>query len=291
MTSDAKIGLLLGLVFIFLIAFVINGLPTFRKSAENEDLKNEMLDSSRPPGIAAMERRVNEGELAETVGPVAHAPAIGNPDIAFKSLFPPSSVVGQETDIVKPPAIITDGNATTPVAPGEPSPALVKQEIAGVEPVRAGWPKFHTVVEGDSLWTIAQKFYGPKEGVKQANIRGIFGANRPALASVDDIRVGQKLVIPAPAAPVSVKREIASIFPAGLVEQVESIGERHLRTDSGAGDGYKWYAVREGDSLWKIAAEQLGNGSRYAEIAKLNADNLSDEDSLSVGMRLKLPVR
>ena len=30
MTSDAKIGLLLGLIFIFVIAFVINGLPSLR---------------------------------------------------------------------------------------------------------------------------------------------------------------------------------------------------------------------------------------------------------------------
>ena len=37
MTSDAKIGLLLGLVFIFIIAFVINGLPRFKSVlAENE---------------------------------------------------------------------------------------------------------------------------------------------------------------------------------------------------------------------------------------------------------------
>jgi len=47
--------------------------------------------------------------------------------------------------------------------------------------------------------------------------------------------------------------------------------------------------VREGDSLWRIAAERLGNGSRYNEIAKLNADVLDDEDTLAVGMRLRLP--
>ncbi len=35
MTSDAKIGLLLGLVFIFIIAFVINGLPRFQNSVDN----------------------------------------------------------------------------------------------------------------------------------------------------------------------------------------------------------------------------------------------------------------
>ena len=35
MTSDAKIGLLLGLVFIFIIAFVINGLPRFRRAVSS----------------------------------------------------------------------------------------------------------------------------------------------------------------------------------------------------------------------------------------------------------------
>jgi nucleoid-associated protein YgaU len=48
---------------------------------------------------------------------------------------------------------------------------------------------------------------------------------------------------------------------------------------------------QNGDSLWRIAAEQLGSGSRYSEIADLNADILDDEDSLAVGMRLKMPVR
>jgi nucleoid-associated protein YgaU len=38
MTSDAKIGLLLGLVFIFIIAFVINGMPRFRNARESKEL-------------------------------------------------------------------------------------------------------------------------------------------------------------------------------------------------------------------------------------------------------------
>ncbi|MBN2314559.1 MAG: LysM peptidoglycan-binding domain-containing protein, partial [Sedimentisphaerales bacterium] len=49
--------------------------------------------------------------------------------------------------------------------------------------------------------------------------------------------------------------------------------------------------VKEGDSLWKIASEQLGNGSRYKEILKLNADILEDENSLSPGATLKLPTK
>jgi len=38
MTSDAKIGLLLGLVFIIIIAFVINGLPDFLQPDEEKVL-------------------------------------------------------------------------------------------------------------------------------------------------------------------------------------------------------------------------------------------------------------
>ncbi|MBA7693866.1 hypothetical protein ES703_102462 [subsurface metagenome] len=72
-----------------------------------------------------------------------------------------------------------------------------------------------------------------------------------------------------------------------MLEKVKSIGKRHL-----SADGHRrWYVVQEGDSLWRIAAEQLGSGSRYSEIAGLNADILDDEDSLAVGMRLKMPVR
>jgi len=52
------------------------------------------------------------------------------------------------------------------------------------------------------------------------------------------------------------------------------------------------YTVKEGDSLWKIAASQLGNGSRFEEIVKLNADVLKGrEDNLSVGMQLKIPAK
>ena len=46
------------------------------------------------------------------------------------------------------------------------------------------------------------------------------------------------------------------------------------------------YIVKKGDSLWKIAEKQLGNGARYTEIKTLN--NLKS-DTLKVGQVLKMP--
>ncbi len=48
------------------------------------------------------------------------------------------------------------------------------------------------------------------------------------------------------------------------------------------------YTVKKGDSLWKIAQEQLGDGSRYKEIKTLN--NLKS-DTIRVGQVLKMPSK
>ncbi len=51
------------------------------------------------------------------------------------------------------------------------------------------------------------------------------------------------------------------------------------------------YSVQEGDTLWRIAARQLGEGRRYKEIVELNAGLVDDENSLAVGTRLIMPAR
>ena len=79
------------------------------------------------------------------------------------------------------------------------------------------------------------------------------------------------------------------VFASAIFEKVKSVGRRHLSSETVATKQGKVYVVREGDSLWKIAAEQLGNGGRYPEISELNADILEDDDNLFVGMRLRLP--
>jgi nucleoid-associated protein YgaU len=53
----------------------------------------------------------------------------------------------------------------------------------------------------------------------------------------------------------------------------------------------KLYTVKDGDSLWEIAASQLGDGNRYKEIIKLNPNVSTDGKNLAVGTKLKIPTR
>jgi len=258
MTSDAKIGLLLGLAFIFIIAFIINGLPSFREDGNNNELTTNMVSlQNNPPAIAAREREIinrreSVGEKSQKVEP----PSTANQDIRFTTALPKSSFGVKETE----------SNEAAP-------------------------PKIYVVNEGDSLAVIAQKFYGSQEGNKKMNLTRIFDANRRLLKSPDEIYVGQKLIIPPLSASVPDKGKIATVFSATEFAKVESIGKRLFLTNGRKVEQSNWHIVREGDSLWQIADEQLGDGSRYSEIAELNADILDSEDNLSVGMRLRIPVR
>lgn len=54
------------------------------------------------------------------------------------------------------------------------------------------------------------------------------------------------------------------------------------------GSGTRTYTVKSGDSLWAIASKQLGDGSRYNEIKKLNG---LTSDTIHTGQTLKLPTK
>ena len=262
MTSDAKIGLLLGLVFIFIIAFLINGLPSFRKSADNNELTGTMVGlQNNPPGIGTKEREViNRRESVEKEAPQVGGRPTSESGIRFKTELPKS-----------PPVVKKTKKAI---------------EIKPIKPIKPTSPKVYVVDEGDNLAVIAEKCYGSEDGKRTINVTRIFEANRTLLASADEIYPGQRLIIPSLSASAAGKNTIGTIF-----EKVKSIGQRHLSTTGQGAEQFRWYVVREDDSLWLIAAEQLGEGSRYKEIAELNADILDDEDSLSVGRRLRMPAR
>jgi len=288
MTRDAKVGLLLGLLFIFIIAFLINGLPSLRCDENNNELTAKMVNfQNDPPALGAKERKVREvierNKPAKQIRPVkeqlsdeARTTAIVGANTRFEMLLPDS------TSVVK--------DVSTEKTADEVKPAAAAIIVKKARSIKTNQPKTYIVAEGDNLAVIAKKLYGDEEGNKRKNITRIFEANRKLLKSPSEIYVGQELVIPL-LTTTQDKGETNNIFPDRMFERIKSIGQRHLSTKTVETKQSRVYIVKEGDSLWKIAAEQLANGGCYPEISKLNADILEDEDTLVVGMRLRLPER
>jgi nucleoid-associated protein YgaU len=275
MTSDAKIGLLLGLIFIFIIAFLINGLPKFR-SDNNNELTTTMFNSQTGDfGFGAKERKAIE----QNEPFMGYSPAHLSDESEIRSETP----IGKGLSDGK---AIMDGKS---VGPAQDAPGAKDNKQVSDPPKKAVWPKMYVVAAGDNLSVIAKKFYGDTAGNRFVNVMRIFQANRKALKSADRVYEGQKIMIPPLPAPAMGKKRIEGVFPAAMFEKVKSIGKMRLSIGGPKAKQSGLYVVRDGDSLWRIAAERLGDGLRYVEIANLNADILEDEDSLSVGMQLKIP--
>jgi len=356
MTSDAKIGLLLGLIFIFVIAFVINGLPSLRpQTTKGEPLPaNVMPAQDENLGVADTVQKAQETiqweelldqQTEEPRGPVTvtksveltTAPqpeqtlAADNAGEGVRSLVPMPSAEGIEKltkgleDVVQT-LVQASNSAAAQEKTTEPAPSV---DVARSEPrvdlkpertqaaadstPSASSPamRTYTVVEGDTLASVAKKAYGPEEGNRIINNQRIFEANRNILKTANDIVPGQELVIPPPAKP---KPKPEAVMPKTLFEKVEAIGKRQVpapdraeaarqtpsKTESAKPSAARkepaktttserWYVVQDGDNLWKIASIQLGKGTRHEEIAKLNADILKGDIKVNPGMRLRLP--
>jgi nucleoid-associated protein YgaU len=292
MTRDAKIGLLLGLAFIFVIAFIVNGLPSLRgdKNKDTNELTAGLVNMPKnSPVIGARERElINQRESVNNRIQEFQNVPIMDPLIRYQTNLPQEE--GPLMARSSNPSDLQRSNTVKTVDIGQVQ--VKRPEVEGPRIVTPARPQVYVVKDGDNLSSIALQFYGSEEGNRRAVITALFKANSKVLKSPDDIYVGQKLIIPPLSDLTGEKDKSSGGLASAIFEKVASIGRERLPTKKPeAASGSKSYTVRDGDSLWKIAADQLGDGSRYPEIAKLNGDVLSDEDSLTVGMTLKMPVR
>lgn len=133
-----------------------------------------------------------------------------------------------------------------------------------------------TVQDGQTLSELAYEHLGSANKWQL-----IMDVNTDVLKKPEHLRSGMKLRIPAK--PVVEVVEEANRALAGSEDTQPEREEAPSDANT--------YTVKEGDNLYRIAEQLLGDGERYNEIYKVNKDKLRSANDIRVGMKLKLPTR
>lgn len=125
-------------------------------------------------------------------------------------------------------------------------------------------PKIYTVTQGDTLWNIAQKFYG-------SGYRWTIIADTNGLGDGNQIAVGQEISLP------ENKPEVAVVTRSNTAVKVTAA----LKGET--------YTVVQGECLWSIAQNELGSGLQWNKLFDANSDNITDPDMILAGQELRIP--
>lgn len=77
---------------------------------------------------------------------------------------------------------------------------------------------------------------------------------------------------------------------AKLVEEGKYVVEKEEHIESGVKVSTREYTIQPNDSLWKIAAQQMGNGNRWQYLYELNKDRIKNPNKLKKGTVIIIPV-
>jgi len=117
-------------------------------------------------------------------------------------------------------------------------------------------PQTHTVMKGDNLWNIAEKYYG--SGYNWVDI-----ASENNILNASVIEEGQILIIPK------------------VVAKTSTLTDRETSSENTNAITGATYEVVKGDTLWDIAIRAYGDGYKWVNIS--NENNLDNPNIIHPG--------
>ncbi|MBX2851312.1 MAG: LysM peptidoglycan-binding domain-containing protein [Phycisphaeraceae bacterium] len=183
--------------------------------------------------------------------------------------------VGTNGEIVQG-VVLTIPKRTTEAE--DPTGELAQRSATGGDRPQRQRVRMVTVKEGETLSELAAEHLG-SAGKWQL----IMDVNTDVLKKPEHLRAGMKLRIPAPRVAQVIEEANEALAGSGNARETQPEREQPAARNT--------YTVKEGDSLYRIAQQLLGDGERYDEIYKANKDKLSSANDIRVGMTLKLPTR
>lgn len=300
MNRELKLALIIGFSLVLLVTVLVSD---HLSKARHADLAP--VESARP--LAAMDPTSQPAMTAEA--PVART---AGPEPGWLSEpAPPPSIEGESAsaaDMATPslPLVRFDQSGGR----GDPDAALVEtvRRLGGqvvdrggvrevvLTPVPSAGPETgdvrHVVASGESLFTIAKRYYGDGSAWKR-----IRDANPDRVSETGVVRAGVTLKIPGATAGATqgmgggMSPESGQTRPRPAEPRAApkaGPGSEALASRSGSGRPTT-YTVRRGDTLGEIAQRMLGSARRKHELMKLN--NIDDENTILAGAVLRLPER
>ena len=278
MSKEAKVGLLLGLLFIVAIAVVLRGVHQNSSDvlAEQLAINGNIEASTEPTGDNGS---FNLSKATDNLVDPLESPAFRRnvTNVTVDQQEGKSNMGSQATSdnannekLKEQPSWAEGQKRYEQELPRNVLPAMQEKPILSIGVSDAPRPqeRYYTVQKDDSLWKIAQKELGSPFRHTEIQTLNNLPANHV-------LQPGQRLKLP------RAGTEVVSASP------VNRTSTQQPASPSPAGQQSD-YIVKEGDSLWKIAQMQLGDGSRWPDIQKLN--NLPGKD-LMVGQKLRLPKK
>lgn len=327
MTRETKIGLLVGLAFIIVVGILLSEhltTTTERPSAPLADAGMGVREAVAVPGINTSDTSTTPyrapepvhpvptaRELAQTGSTITPQVAVGpgsdpkTPILITNTPTPPSviPVTQQDRPDNAPPTMESTVVTRVPTdifANQHPVQVVAQQHGESVVPVvptvqnqsqnDAAASKLtppsrvreYIAQPGDTLSRIAALLPG---GNTKTNRDAVIALNPELQKDPNKVIAGRKYQLP-----VEVGSKQTIPIPEPLV-RTPSRAVPGTPSDSTQTMSYRTYVVKKGDSLSKIAVEQLGSRSHVALIRELNRDVLKGSDVIRIDMKLKLPAK
>ncbi len=318
MRMDVKVGLILGVAAILLGAWLYWPESEKRSAVTVTEADGLAEQPAGPSGRGAdaprIEPLVRPNPQPRPAAPNQPAPAAEPRSSAGRSSVAMEDAAGREQPapvVIEPPAVdvadgpvdeplpaqprvpepsataLRDQGAAAPIVPVIPEPVATDESV-GVAAIGRE-PLTHVVMNGQDLARVAELYYG--DGSGSLDVGPLVKLLRQANPQLGDrpVRAGMKIRIPAlPSDAVAGAGRPAATDRTALAQPTPAAPVRPEQQPAPAAG--RTYTVKKGDTLYSIATQELGRGSRWPELLELNNDMLNGKpERLRPGQVLQLP--
>ncbi len=188
------------------------------------------------------------------------------------------------------------GQANQPLPPTNPEfedtrivrvqpPLVGPQDAVVVQPpqqfnIQEPQERVHVIAKGESLGVVSKKYYNTTRYAAQ--LEALNGVKSSAL------KIGQQIKIP-PIEVIDPSKAVIAVQPMDQAGSYAFPVDPQVMQDAGAVAQFRTVTLAKGQTLYQLAARELGSGPRWNEITQANGDPIGNPNSLRVGASLRIP--